>query len=179
MGTDPWVSYFRELCSILDSFPQETETAHYRRLLWQLHNTEFKAILRMDRNRIADALELRRSCLSYEFQHPVCLLELMVSLAMRLETDIMQGTAEHDRTADWFWEMVGSLGLSNMTDEAYDEPIISAVLNRFIHRRYSQNGKGGLFTVHDTGEDMRRLEIWYQAALYLNGILRIEGFIDP
>lgn len=179
MEADAWRSYFKELCSILDNSSQEIDTAQYSRLLWRLHNTEFKAVMRMDRNRIADALELRRSYFPYGLSAPVCMLELMVSLANRIETDVMQGTADHDRTAHWFWGMIRSLGLSNMADGGYDEEIVDAVLKRLIHRRYSATGKGGLFTVPDAPVDMRRQEIWYQAALYLNGILRIEGFIEP
>ena len=105
------------------------------------------------------------------------LLELMVSLATRLEMDVMQGTSMRDRTSDWFWVMIESLGLINMTDEVYDELVVAKVLRRFMRRRYLPNGKGGLFTVPNTLSDMRKEEIWYQAALYLSGVLRAEGFI--
>lgn len=179
MDADTWVSYFRELCSILDSSSQGTDTVQYGRLLWRLHNTEFKAILRMDRNRIADALELRRAYFQCVPSRPVCMLEMMVSLAQRLEADVMRGTVDYDRTSVWFWSMVSSLGLSHMTDNGYDDAIVDAVLKRFMHRRYSVTGKGGLFTVPDAAVDMRRQEIWYQADLYLNRVLRVEGFMDP
>lgn len=176
---DPWVSYFNELCSILDRAPYGRNVSLYSKLLWQLHNTPFRTIVRMDENRTADAVEFRRTYFGRTIDHEVCMLEVMLTLARRIEIDVMQGTTPCDRTVDWFWVMVDSLGLSNMTDEVYNEAIVKTVLKRFEHGRYSPDGRGGLFTVSNSGIDMRKQEIWYQAALYLTDILRIEGYIEP
>lgn len=169
---DPWESYFRILCSKLDN------TRNYGQLLWQLHTTEFKVVVHLDDNRVADALEFRKTYFYASLDHPVTLLEVMVALAARLELDIMHGTSMRDRTSDWFWVMIESLGLINMTDEVYDEAVVAKVLRRFMRRRYSPNGKGGLFTIPNASTDMRKEQIWYQAAMYLSGVLRAEGFIE-
>lgn len=176
---ESWASYFGVLCSILDHAPYGRDTAQYSRMLWQLHNTEFVATIDLDNNRIADALEFRRTYSYGQLTENVCMLEMMVSLARRIETDVMQGTVDFDRTGDWFWAMIESLGLSDMTNDVYDEAVISDILERFMHRRYSRNGKHGLFTVPDSAVDMRDQEIWYQAALYLTDVLKAEGFIEP
>lgn len=154
------------------------DTSSYGKLLYKLHNTEFVALIHMDTNRIVDALEFRRVLAYYELTEPVGMLEMMMALARRLEADIMQGTVGGDRTAVWFLEMIESLGLLGMTDSAYDEAAVSKILRRFLRRRYSPDGRGGLFTVSNCARDMRREEIWYQAALYLNNVLRNEGFIE-
>ena len=176
---ESWASYFGVLCSILDHAPYGRDTAQYSRMLWQLYNTEFKVSIPMDENRIADALEFRRTYSYGDLTQPVGMLEMMLSLANRIEVDIMHGTVEFDRTGDWFWAMIESLGLSDMTNDVYDETIVSDVLDRFMHRRYSRNGKRGLFTIHDSAIDMREQEIWYQASLYLTDVLKAEGFIEP
>lgn len=143
---------------------------------------EFKPIMTMDRNRVEDALVFRRR---YFFDgtadmsnEPVSILELMISLADRLETEAMHGTTNRDRTPDWFWSMLYSLGLSDMTDDVYDEAAATRILRRFLRRRYERNGQGGLFTISDTSHDMRKYEIWYQASLYLSEVLRWEGFLE-
>ena len=180
MPHDRWEAYFRELCTLLDDDRDSPiDTGPYRRLLWKLHNTEFRASMRMDENRLGDAADFRNEHFGEYLDKPIGMLEMMLSLAKRLEVEIMHGTIEHDRTAHWFWKMVESLGLSGMTDGVYDEIAVSKVLKRFIRRGYSPSGRGGLFTISDPRIDMRRQEIWYQANLYLNDVLRFEGFIEP
>ena len=169
--------YFNILCAMVhgDYVPNP---AHYRKVLWQLHSTQFVPIMKMDENRVKDALNFRFRCFYDDKTEPVSVLELMVSLSDRLETETMQGTADRDRTADWFWAMMDSLGLVTMTDELYDEEETSRILRRFMRRRYSRNGRGGLFTIKHHPDDMRKHELWYQAALYLDEVLRTEGFIE-
>lgn len=150
----------------------------YYNVLWHLHTTEFVPTLALDRNRVKDAMDFR-----YGFVHdptePVGIFELMVSLANRIEVEIMSGTEDRNRTAEWFWKMFESLGLLDMTDEEYDERSVDRTIRKFICRQYLPNGKGGLFTISDRSVDMRGFEIWYQAALYLNDVLRSEGVLEP
>lgn len=177
--------YFSILCSMIrdDYVPNPSR---YRKVLWRMYSMEFIPIMHMDENRVSDALSFREryfydsSGTTKKFlEKPVNILELMVSLADRLETETMRGTVDRDRTADWFWYMMYSLGLTDMTDDVYDDAATAKILRRFLRRRYERNGKGGLFTISGTSSDMRKLEIWYQAALYLDEVLRREGFIDP
>ena len=170
-------AYFDRLCMTVRS-ARGPDPLRYYSVLWQMHNTEFVSIMRLDKNRIQDALDFRARYLD-DATTPVCIFELMVSLADRIETETMGGTVSRDRTAEWFWGMFASLGLWGMTDDVYDEHAVEQILWRFINRRYSPNGRGGLFVTSERAVDLREEEIWYQAALYLNDVLRAEGVLDP
>ena len=73
-----------------------------------------------------------------------------------------------DRTGQWFWNMIVSLGLGSMMDSRYDEEYVDSVIYRFLNREYERNGKGGLFTIEHCPRDLRGVEIWYQMSWYLN-----------
>lgn len=177
MAADSWGYYFDRICDVIRA-PQCPDPLRYFTVLWHLHNTTFYPVIFMDRNRVQDALAFRRRFILIDLGHPVGVLEVMVALAERLETDIMSGTVDHDRTAEWFWSMFECLGLLDSSDEVYDERYVDGVLSRFINRKYSKNGRGGLFSVNDPSIDMREYELWFQAALYLNAVLREEGVLD-
>ena len=76
-----------------------------------------------------------------------------------------------DRTAQWFWEMIVSLGLGSMTDDRFDRRFVEDVILDFMNRDYAPNGKGGLFTIRNYPYDMRDLEIWSQLNKYLKTIV--------
>ena len=71
-----------------------------------------------------------------------------------------------DRTAQWFWVMMTSLGLSSMTD--FNEWLVNDVVTRFLNRDYDEDGKGSLFTIKGWKRDAREAEIWHQLMAYLN-----------
>ena len=76
-----------------------------------------------------------------------------------------------DRTGQWFWNMIVSLGLGSMTDDRFDDTYVQDVLTKFLNREYERNGKGGLFTVEHCQCDMRSIEIWYQMCMFLDSII--------
>lgn len=155
------------------------EVVSYRKLLSYLHETEFIFIDPMDSNRAEDGLELR-----YRFAHgylhddeaeyliygPCSVLEMMLALAVRCEENIMDDPLYGDRTAQWFWGMVTSLGLGGMYDKNFNFDKVEEVIARFLNRDYDTDGSGGLFTVKDSEYDMRKIEIWHQLCEYLNSI---------
>lgn len=154
----------------------------YRKLFAHLHSIEFTYILEMDSNREADGRTLRY-LFTYEYDRQNCkmltealdtgpcsVLEMMVALANRCEVEIMTDLEYGDRTSEWFWTMLTSLGLDNMSDERFDEEYVNKVIDRFLRREYEMNGEGGLFTVDNCKRDMRTVEIWYQMCWYLNDI---------
>lgn len=75
-----------------------------------------------------------------------------------------------NRTRQWFWGMVRSLGLAGMTNREYDEKCVDEILNTFMDREYSQDGHGGLFTIKNCEYDLRTAEIWYQLCWYIDSI---------
>lgn len=157
----------------------------FDKLLFRLHCVPFKWTIERDENRANDgiALRWRYACddenRSYEERmriddllssNPCSILEMMIALAIRCEEQIMDNPKYGDRTGQWFWGMIISLGLGNMDNRNFDIKYVNDILENFIHHRYDPTGKGGLFTVRDTRYDMRRMEIWRQLCLYLDNI---------
>ena len=152
----------------------------YRKLLIQLHNTEFRWSIPKDRNRAEDGIDLRYRFAYYHaspaavesyLDGPCSVLEMMVSLAIRCEEHIMDDPEIGDRTGQWFWGMIVNLGLGSMTDNRYDEDFVTETIERFLDRDYEPDGKGGLFTVRNCDRDLRYVEIWYQLCWYLDSIM--------
>lgn len=158
----------------------------YRMLLRHLFNTEFWPSYPLDSNRAEDGMDLRyrygyetrlekeeiRMYLDYR---PCSMLEMMVSLCKKCEESLMYRPEDGDRTGNWFFDMVCSLGLADMNDENFREHTVDHILEQFMDHRYKANGRGGLYTIQHSGIDMRRLQIWDQMNEYLNEILDERG----
>lgn len=151
----------------------------YWKLMNCLHNIEFVYILPNDRNRAEDGKALRyrfavlNDCEGAEdfLDGPCSVLEMIVALAIRCEESIMDDLDYGDRTSQWFWEMIVSLGLGSMTDNRFNRRVVEDIILDFINRDYEPNGKGGLFTIRNCQYDMRDLEIWSQLNKYLKTIV--------
>lgn len=172
--------YFDWLLShVKKGLPTSDLQFQYMRLMQQLDRTEFIYILAMDENRYQDGIDLRyrfgreegipdEDIVLYLDIRPCSVLEMMVALSIRIEEHIMLDNDLGDRTGQWFWEMIGSLGLENMTNSNYDEQLVTDILQNFVERRYEYNGQGGLFTLMNPPRDLRTVDIWYQMNWYLN-----------
>lgn len=171
--------YFEWIYNLVcgERFP---ETLSYKKLLMHLHNTDFIYRIPKDGNRAQDGIDLRYR-FAYEYTNiedadsylkgPCSVLEMMVALAVRCEETIMDDPTKGDRTGQWFWNMIVSLGFGGMSDDRYDRFFVDKTLDRFLSRKYEPNGKGGLFTIRNPKRDMRKIEIWYQLCDYLNSIV--------
>ena len=154
----------------------------YRNLLSYLHDRQFNYIIGMDGNRAADGVDLRYR-FAYEHRYsnsmiatylddrPCSILEMMIALSIRCEEHIMEDSDIGDRTGQWFWNMIVSLGLGSMTDSRFNRFRVDEVIDRFLNRDYKRNGEGGLFTIEHCAKDMRTVEIWYQMCMYLQTII--------
>lgn len=150
-----------------------SEVTSFRRLLARLHSTQFVYILPRDRNRAEDGVNLRRRFSAIDahlLDGPCSVLEMMVALAIRCEETIMDSTATGNRTEQWFWNMIGNLGLSGMTDANFDRRYVDECIKRFLNRDYEPDGRGGLFRIRNCDSDLRDVEIWYQLCWYLGSI---------
>lgn len=149
----------------------------YRKLLTLLHNTEFTFIIPMDENRAYDGLSIRYrfldsiDCDRDYICRPCSVLEMMTGLAIKCEENIMDDPKVGDRTRQWFWGMINNLGLGAMTDSNFDKRYALDVIHIFLDRRYSPNGKGGLFTIKNCDRDLREVEIWHQLCWYLDSYI--------
>lgn len=159
--------YYTYLCDIVGSH-------EYTKLLFNLYNRDFVWRIELDANRAADGIDLRRhyelstGCdISILDDKPCSMLEMMIALSMKME-NVMTNLDYGDRTGQWFWQMVHSLGLSSLTDNHFDKRYFHEIIDRFIEHDYKKNGKGGLFTLSKNWGDMRREEIHTQMCWYLD-----------
>lgn len=174
--------YFEWMCNKVCN---SSEKIKYRKLLTLMNDTDYYYILVMDGNRYGDGINLRyRFAIEMNYDDamvadaldfkPCSILEMMIALAWRIEEHIMVNDDIGDRTGEWFWEMMDSLHISNMTNNQFDihKGDIKRRLTAMMEKDYLANGEGGLFTVSNPNVDMRNLEVWYQAMAYLNEIGR-------
>lgn len=172
-------AYFDWLYDIVSKDDPFCKLASFRDLLWYLNSVQFTYTIPMDGNRAEDGMNLRyrfgdeqgydqAMIASHLDDRPCSVLEMMIAFAVRCEEQVMADYEIGDRTAQWFWDMVESLGLGQMSDDYFDEDEADFIVDRFLNREYERNGKGGLFTIrHDSkNRDMRTLEIWYQWCAY-------------
>ena len=158
----------------------------YRKLFEMLNEVEFTYTIPMDGNRAEDGIDLRYrfgrehgyddSMIStYLDIYPCSVLEMMVALAIRCEEHIMDDPDVGDRTGQWFWSMLVSLGLGSETDSRIDICYVSDRIRAFLNHEYAADGKGGLFTIENPDRDMSGIEIWCQMNYYLNEIIQEGG----
>ena len=104
----------------------------YRKLLSLLHDTDFTYTIALDGNRYDDGIDLRyrfgneqgyrdNMIASYLDNRPCSVLEMIIALAIRLEEHIMDDPDIGNRTGQWFWDMIVSLGLGSMDDSKFDK----------------------------------------------------------
>lgn len=180
------IDYFRWLYDSVCK-GRSHETVSYKKLFELLHDIRFKITDESDYSRIKDGASLRYrfAILEYDERYTNCIvevldrtfgstscsvLEMIVALAIRCEETIMDDPEYGDRTGQWFWSMINNLGIGNMTDDIFDEDVVTRIIDRFMLREYEPNGKGGLFYISNCEEDLRDVEIWTQLCWYLNNI---------
>lgn len=173
--------YFEWLCEVVCK-RKGIKRASYKKLLVYLHDTEFIYTIPDDRNRAEDGADLRhRFVMTVGYMNmykqamdildgPCSILEMMVALAIHCEENIMDDPNMGDRTGQWFWNMVISLGLGPFVDAKFDRRLVDDIINRFLDREYEPDGRGGLFTIRHCTRDLRTVAIWHQLCWYLNGI---------
>ena len=151
----------------------------YEELLFSLYQKDFVYILPRDENRFIDGIGLRYRY-GYEVgadkrwieevlnDRPCSVLEMLIALALRIETEIMSDNEYGNRTWKWFWKMMTNMNLGGMTNDKFDKGYVDRVIERMLARKYEANGRGGLFTIANCREDLRNVEIWSQMNWYLN-----------
>ena len=151
----------------------------YRKLLSYLFDRTFTYEIEDDRNRYSDGIDFRYQ-FGYQNDYPMTTikkfldnrpcsgLETIIALAYRLEDQIMDDEKYGNRTAQWFWNMISSLGLALNYDDRFDLDMCEEVVDNFLNRKYRPDGFGGLFTLDNPPEDLRHVDIWTQAMWYLD-----------
>lgn len=170
-------AYFEYLCDLALG----KDVIYYSKLCEILHNRDFEYILDMDENRAIDGIELRTDYFNshrikwqvdlYYNDKPCSILEMMVALSQRCCDSIMDDGSGMDYTGELFRLMIQNLGLSTIPNTNFNLGTINDILDDFLDRKYSPDGRGSLFYIPDCTEDLRNIEIWSQAMWYLEAIL--------
>lgn len=176
--------YFDWLTNIVMPGGQTRDHKSYHRLIAMLFDSKFYPLMNTDDARVDDVYAMRSQYTDIVHMDPASadgfvrqgfpscsMLELMVALARRMENHIMADSEYGDRTSQWFWEMVSSLGLSSMDDSNFDDRLSGVVISQFVNREFAKNGCGSLFTIHNPDIDMRDLDLWYQMHAYINELM--------
>jgi hypothetical protein len=136
----------------------------------------------LDEDRAGDGISMRYRYAITEHEHedpdaiidqldgPCTVLEMLVALANRCEEEIMDNPNIGNRTSQWFWGMITTMGLGAMTDNAFDDVMVYDILDRFMAREYEPDGRGGLFRLRGCPIDLREIDIWCQLSWYLGSI---------
>lgn len=172
--------YFNWLCVLTRMDRNYIFLAHI------LHSMSFYSLVNHDSNREKDGIRLRATWLDLmdeeadalgvgrplyppdSLDGPCSVFEMMIALAMRLESDIMQNDTIGPRGAMWFWAMLENLGLSNLDDRhPINENAVRTVVQNMLDRNYDRYGVGGLFPIRNPSEDQSQVELWRQAQAWL------------
>lgn len=158
----------------------------YIKLCNLLNKIPFSPIVKLDENRIADVQTLLRENYIqsqsewYRLEndeimkipeYPVSFLELIITLAMRIDLDFMREINGIDNTRIYFWILVRNLGFLEYDDEHWGEDAIISVINRINivqDRKYDFNGNGGLFPLENSEIDQRTVQIWNQLCTFVS-----------
>ena len=173
--------YYRWLIDSID--PDGTARNYYQPVLEELYLRDFEwgNKFQDDENRARDGLDLRdifaseRGMLESEIGidwKPCSCLEMMIGIARRIEFEILAMPGE-ENIPKWFWRFIESMGLIGFREKGVvggEVVFIDNKISNWLNRRYSRDGSGGIFVVHDSYFDMRRMPIWKQMSAVLNEI---------
>lgn len=160
-----WLHY-----KVVLEFAPNTSQSFYE-LFRILNSIEFVYSVTGDDNRAAYGKQLREffctetrsSRVPSWLDEPCSVLEMLVAFA-----DEAEFNTETQRYI-WFWRFMDNLKLSHLNDavnpDAYSD--VAPIIDRFLWRKYSSDGSGGLFPLRRPREDQRHVEIWYQFCAYV------------
>lgn len=168
--------YFDWVCGFVYSANAYRKNYHFSKLLSRLYETDFYWLLDDDANRAADGDVLRYRFMDARYpsappvkffdEKPTSVLEVLIGLSVRFEEQIMVDPEVGNRTGEWFWSMIMTMGLGHMDDDHYDAEQVDYILRRFLDRQYEPNGEGSIFKTK-RNVDMREVGLWLQMSWYL------------
>ena len=177
---------------------------NHRKLCMELFRNRFfitRSAPKRDVDREKDGLELRKEWL-YEIHNldniirdeypgddfdsetgpiPCTMLEMIIGISKRMSEQLMDEDGE-DKTAQYFWEIIGNLGLDCWDDDNFGWETGLAPKNIekkceiLCKRQYNPDGTGGgMFPMPELlGINQKKMEIWYQMQEYINWKYGIE-----
>jgi len=157
----------------------------YDLLCKDLYGTKFRWLIDNDVNRAFEGVALRENFCTFmgvdirdftfrgeaiDSELGANVLEVLIGIALRCEWVVMDDVNNLD-ICYWFRKLLCNLELDLFTDNGYydhgGKEKVGLILDRFMNRTYSKNGKGGLFPLKGCCKNQRNIEIWYQMNTYL------------
>lgn len=166
----------------------DTDDKTYFILAQKMHNMRYNPYVPFDDNRISDGRRLREvyalfmsSYTDYSSldREGASILEVLVALVERFDTEVMMTSEAKPRHKEWFWIMMKNIGLDAFTDASFMRKDSSAdimcgsILEIVNSREYDKSGLGGFFPLKSPKTDQRKLELWKQMHAYF-----LENLID-
>lgn len=169
--------YYMWLLAKVDALHRGGKSYSY--LMQLLFTTKYEYAFAMDSNR-AMAGENLRSIYALEaglyledvYEGPCTVLEMLIALADTIAFDM------NDFSSEWFWHFLDNLGISEESDEVYDENYILDRLYTWMDHKYEMDGTGSLFPLKETNRDCRNMEIWDQMNAYLVENFPVGNWIE-
>lgn len=164
----------------------ETADETYFNLAMKLHKTDFKVVVPLDDNRIADARNLRTFWALLHSNYNdytgisgpgASMLEVMIGLCERFDTTVQMRADLQERTDQWFHLMLKNSSLDIFCD-AYFTPTVNEdgiteydgtanemcdeIIKTINERKYDIDGRGGFFPRVNSCRDERKVDLWIQ-----------------
>lgn len=157
--------YYDTLVGFVDGY-------EYSQLLSVLYSYNYLVTNSLDSNRVSKAYELRNK-LGFDDEYPVTVFELLVSLAVECEEEIMSNPDKGDRTVSWFWLFLQNAGLTLYSDKylkqnKHDYAKIELWIATFNSRTYKRDGKDYILPIHKSRKDLRKYDLWTQLNWFIN-----------
>ena len=175
---DRYPDYFAWLCETVCVDGRYTDESYWI-LAKRLWDTDFYWILDRDEDRAksVSVLRYRYQCIGGTdiYEGPATVFEVLAMLAENIN-DILDELDGENRTTMYFWEMIDNLGLSEFSDQFFDErpenrlifeDEIDGRLENWMGRNIGYDGLDGLFPLKNPKEDQANVEIWYQMNAYI------------
>ena len=147
----------------IDSPPAENHNELTDSIIEMMWNIPFRPLMELDENRISDVYNIRDIYgWDYVSKEP-SVLEILVTMAINCEDEIMTNDEYGNRTYIWFWSMYDNLGLDQVESLEEAEDIIFD----FMDRSYDSQGHGSIFYTRYHNRDFRELDLWWQMQMWL------------
>lgn len=170
-------------CWVVNNVYNREVSHEYDALMKYIFQKKYEYDNWYDENRKSDGLSMRRDWFrenegfdiserdkKFRDTAPCSWLEMFVAFAMRIES-LKADPDVGDRTPQWFWLMMTSLGLSKMTNAKFNPKEANKILHTLAYHEFNEDGSGGgLFVIHDPTKNMKTSDLWYQMQYYLSEI---------
>lgn len=164
--------------------PYEGET--YFNLARKLHAAPYRVLTTLDENSLSDVKMMRywyaNGYSNFKDYSGIAktgasMLEVLIALCKRFDTDVMVNPSGEDRSREWFWLIMENTMLDIFTDEYFQptinddgrsefdttgDRICSGIIETINQRRYEFSGEGGCFPLKNPKSDQRKVDLWHQ-----------------